>query len=222
MCGFESPIRKLISCVDLALPMYSDDEGIFAVRTAREVVEAHVRGNAIPEFDFPESFNAPRGVFTTINTYPQLQLRGCIGYPGPYFPLKEALVKSAIEATHDPRFYPLIPEELDRIVIEVSILTPPRLIEVKSPREYLKKIKIGRDGLVVQKGFARGLLLPQVPVEEKWDVEEFLRYTCIKAGLDRNCWKDKKTQIFWFSAEVFAEESPRGDIHRKELEGEDD
>ncbi len=202
--------------------MYSDREGEFAVRTARKVIEAHVKGESLPDFDFPESFDRPSGVFTTINTYPELQLRGCIGYPGPYFPLKEALVKSAIEATHDPRFYPLGPEEFDHIVVEVSLLTPPRLIAAKNPREYPKKIEIGRDGLIVQNGFARGLLLPQVAVEEKWDAEEFLRYTCMKAGLHRNCWKDKKTRIFSFSGEVFTEETPRGDVRRKELAVEKD
>jgi len=197
--------------------MYSDEEGEFAVRTARMVIEAHVKGEEIPDFSFPDSFDAPSGVFTTINTYPEMHLRGCIGYPGPYFPLRQALVKSAIEATQDPRFYPLGPEELDHIVVEVSLLTPPRSIEAKSPREYMKKIEVGRDGLIVQNGFARGLLLPQVAVEENWDVEEFLRYTCMKAGLHRNCWKDKKTRIFSFSGEVFAEKRPRGEVYRKEL-----
>ncbi len=197
--------------------MYSDEEGEFAVRAARAVIEAHVREEILPEIEFPESFERPSGVFTTINTYPLMELRGCIGYPGPYFPLKEALVKSAIEATHDPRFYPLGPDELDHIVVEVSLLTPPRLIQIKSPKEYLKKIVIGRDGLIVQKGFARGLLLPQVPVEERWNVEDFLSYTCLKAGLPRNCWKDKKTRIFSFSGEIFAEKEPRGEVYRKRL-----
>lgn len=199
--------------------MYSDEEGEIAVRAARKVIDSYVSLRTVPDLDFPQSFDSPAGVFTTINTYPEMELRGCIGFPGPYFPLKEAIVKSAIEAaTGDPRFYPLSPEELDHIVVEVSLLTPPRLIDVKSPREYLKKIVIGRDGLIVQKGFARGLLLPQVPVEEEWDVEEFLDYTCIKAGLPRKCWKDRKTQIFSFQGEVFSEKTPRGEIYRKKLD----
>ncbi len=198
--------------------MYSDEEGEIAVKAARKVIDSYVGEGSIPEIEFPPSFDRPSGVFTTINTYPERMLRGCIGFPGPYFPLKEALVKSAIEAaTSDPRFYPLAPEELDHIVVEVSLLTPPRLIEVKNPKEYLKKIVVGRDGLIVQKGFARGLLLPQVPVEENWDVEDFLRGTCMKAGLPANCWKDRKTKIFSFSGEVFSEKTPRGEIYRKEL-----
>ena len=197
--------------------MYSDEEGKIAVKAARAAIESYVKEEKMPDMDFPKSFDRPSGVFTTINTYPELQLRGCIGYPGPYFPLKEALLRSAREATRDPRFYPLGPEELDHIVVEVSLLTPPRLIEVKNPKEYLKKIVVGRDGLIAQNGFARGLLLPQVPVEEKWDVEAFLNYTCMKAGLRKNCWKDKKTLIFSFSGEVFSEESPRGKVIRKEL-----
>ncbi len=197
--------------------MYTDEEGEIAVRAARAVIEAFVRREPLPEINFPPSFDKPAGAFTTINTYPGAMLRGCIGYPGPYFPLKEAIVRSAREATRDPRFYPLGEEELDRVVIEVSILTPPRLIEVKNPKEYLGKIKIGRDGLIIQKGAYRGLLLPQVPVDERWDVETFLNYTCIKAGLPEGCWKDKKTMVFAFTGEVFEEESPRGNVVRKRL-----
>ncbi len=199
------------------MSMYSDDEGEIAVRAARAVIESHVRREPDPEIKFPPSFDSPAGAFTTINTYPEHMLRGCIGYPGPYFPLKESIIRSAKEATHDPRFYPLGEEELDRVVVEVSILTPPRLIEVKSPKEYLKKIKIGRDGLIVQKGFSRGLLLPQVAVDERWDAERFLSYTCVKAGLPGNCWKDRKTKVFAFTGEVFEELTPRGEVARKIL-----
>ncbi len=199
------------------MPMYNDEEGEIAVRAARATIEAFVRGERMPEIAFPASFDRPAGAFTTINTYPEKMLRGCIGYPGPYFPLKESIVRSAQEATRDPRFYPLGEEELDRVVVEVSILTSPRLIEVKRPKEYFERIKIGRDGLVVQNGVNRGLLLPQVPVDEKWDIETFLNYSCLKAGLRSGCWKDRKTKIFSFTAEVFEEEKPRGPVHRKEL-----
>jgi uncharacterized protein (TIGR00296 family) len=200
------------------MAMYTDEEGEIAVRAARAVVEAVVRREPIPSINFPSSFDKPAGAFTTINTYPERMLRGCIGFPGPYYPLKDSIVKSARDAaSSDPRFYPVGEDELDRIVVEVSILTPPRLIEVKNSKEYLKSIKIGRDGLIVQKGMDRGLLLPQVPVEERWNVREFLAYTCRKAGLSEDCWKDKKTKIFSFAGEVFEEEKPRGNIRRKEL-----
>ena len=198
--------------------MYSDEEGEIAVRAARAVVEAVVRREPVPSINFPPSFDKPAGAFTTINTHPEKMLRGCIGFPGPYYPLKESIVKSAREAAlADPRFYPVGEDELDRIVIEVSILSPPRLVEVKSPKEYLNRIKVGRDGLIVQKGMDRGLLLPQVPVDEGWDVRTFLDYTCIKSGLPKGCWKDKKTKVFAFTGEVFEEESPRGPVYRKEL-----
>ena len=200
-----------------SMSIYGDDEGEIAVRAARAVIESHIRGEPEPEINFPPSFDSPAGAFTTINTYPEHMLRGCIGYPGPYFPLKESIVRSAKEATNDPRFYPLGEDELERIVVEVSILTPPRLMEVRNPREYLKKIKIGRDGLIVQNGFKRGLLLPQVPVDERWDSGTFLNYTCVKAGLPSGCWKDKKTKVFVFTGEVFEELSPRGDVERKIL-----
>lgn len=202
--------------------MYSEEEGEFAVRTARETIENYVRRKGDFAFDFPQSYDIKSGVFVTIDTYPERELRGCIGYPEPFFPLKEALVKAAQEATRDPRFPPLSERELDGIVVEVSLLTPPEEINVRRPREYLKEIVIGRDGLIARKGMFRGLLLPQVAVDWEWDAEEFISNTCMKAGLRHDDWFDKDTRIYKFSAEIFGEESPRGEIERRILGGKDD
>jgi hypothetical protein len=96
-------------------------------------------------------------------------------------------------------------------------LTPPELIKVNNPKEYPKKIKVGRDGLIVKKGWASGLLLPQVPVEWKWDEEEFLSQTCWKAGLPPETWLSPGVEIYSFQGQVWCEEKPRGKVVRKEL-----
>ena len=123
-------------------------------------------------------------------------------------------VSSAVE---DPRFPTVNLEEMDEIVIEVSILTPPKLIEVNEPGEYLQKIVIGRDGLIAEQGMRRGLLLPQVPVDQgrNWDVKTFLDHTCQKAWLSSDAWKEKSTKIYSFQAILFEEKEPRGEIERK-------
>ncbi|KAG2476752.1 MAG: hypothetical protein NPMRTH5_600004 [Nitrosopumilales archaeon] len=82
-------------------------------------------------------------------------------------------------------------------------------------KEYPSQIKVGRDGLIVKHGFNSGLLLPQVPVEYRWTEEEFLGYTCEKAGLPKDCWRDKETQVQKFEGIVFKEETPKGKVVRE-------
>ncbi|NIA09409.1 MAG: TIGR00296 family protein [Nitrospiraceae bacterium] len=194
--------------------MLSDYDGETAVKYARAVVENHVGGRAMPDFDFGEVFNKKMGAFVTLNTYPEKELRGCIGIPEPIMPLKDAIHESAVSATRDPRFPPLGKNELDGVVVEVTALTPPELIEVESPDEYLSVIKVGRDGLIAERGFWRGLLLPQVPVEYGWDVGQFLSQTCVKAGLPPDAWSDGETKIYRFQGEVFSEIEPYGTVER--------
>ncbi|MCK5548662.1 MAG: TIGR00296 family protein [Thermoplasmata archaeon] len=201
------------------MPVYSAETGEFAVKAARAIIE-NACGGPASSVTYPSLFEKNAGVFVTINTYPSLNLRGCIGYPEPVFPLREALVKAAQGATQDPRFDPLSAEELDKVVVEVSVLTPPALIKVKKPKEYIDKVKIGRDGLIAAQGGLRGLLLPQVPIEWKWNVEEFLSNTCMKAGLPQDAWFDTGTEIYSFQAEIFSEEEPKGRIVRRVLGGE--
>ncbi len=177
-----------------------------AVEIARKAIEKWVTEKDIFKLkSFPIEFKKKCGVFTTIYTYPKKELRGCIGYPYPAQSLINGLISSAIEATKDPRFPPLRPEELKNVKIEVSILTSPELIKVKNPEDYKKKIKIGNDGLIIKYGFYSGLLLPQVPLEYKWNVETFLKHLCYKAGLPGNFWKNKEVKIYKFHAEVFEE-----------------
>ena len=152
---------------------------------------------------------------------PGHDLRGCIGIPLPVMPLQEAIIESAQSVTQDPRFLPLKKQELDTIILEVTILTKPELIKVKQPQDYLTNIEIGRDGLIVEQGFSKGLLLPQVPIEQAWDKEEFLANTCMKAGLLPDAWIDKNTKIYKFSGQIFTETKPRGTIKEKCLNGSD-
>lgn len=199
--------------------MYSDEDGASAIKIARDTIEHLLKNKEIPKFEVSKNFKQKSGIFVTLNRYPDRTLRGCIGYPEPQFPLIEALVDAAQSAsTRDPRFPPVNLKELDKIVIEVSILTPPKLIKAEKPKDYLKQITIGRDGLIIEKGLNRGLLLPQVPVEWKWDVREFISQTCMKAGLLADCWFDKTTKVYKFSAEIFSEIKPKGKIVRKEIE----
>ena len=200
------------------------EEGRFLVQLARKTVEEHLKNTkriSLPE-DAPKKLLQSCGVFVTINSvkHKGMELRGCIGLPYPTTPLVQAVIESAISsATQDPRFYPLSLKELDNVVFEVSVLTPPQVIEVKKPNEYTSKIKVGEDGLIVEKGMSKGLLLPQVPVEWKWNEEEFLCQCCIKAGLPPDCWLLKGTKIYKFQAIVFEEEKPRGEVKRKALGG---
>ncbi|MGQ4833688.1 MAG: TIGR00296 family protein [Candidatus Asgardarchaeia archaeon] len=206
---------------------YTDEEGIFLVKLARNAIETYLKTNKkiSPPNDVPsEKLLQESGVFVTLNklipgkTDKKHELRGCIGYPYPIKPLVEATIDVAIQAAvSDPRFDPVTLDEMDEIVVEVSILTPPKLLEVSDPMEYPDKIKIGRDGLIVERGFFKGLLLPQVPVEENWDVLTFLTWTCYKAGLPGDCWMKEDTKIYTFQAEIFEEIEPRGEIRRKQI-----
>ena len=198
---------------------YTDEEGSLAVQIARDAVDSHTADRPGKEFRIPERFNEKRGVFVTLSTWPGMDLRGCIGYPQPLFPLAKALVKAAEGATEDPRFPRLRKEELDKIVVEVSIMTPLELIEVKKPKDYLSVVRIGIDGLVAAQGSFRGLLLPQVPVEWDWDVEEFLSQVCVKAGLLPDAWLDESMRLYRFSSEILSEEEPRGIAKRRLLGG---
>jgi uncharacterized protein (TIGR00296 family) len=193
------------------------EKGAFLVKTARKVIEDYVKsGKAqVPE-DYPQEFDEKSGVFTTIHTHPEHELRGCIGYPEPVMPLIRALAESAVSVTKDPRFPPLSEEELGKIVVEVSVLTQPELIKVSAPGGYPKKVRIGKDGLIIERGWNRGLLLPQVPVEQKWDATQFLQNLCMKAGLPPDMWLESGVKIYRFQSEIFSEKSPRGEVVKEE------
>lgn len=192
-------------------------QGELLVKFARKAIQSYLNEGkviSVPS-DFPREFIVPGGVFVTLNKVlgDNRELRGCIGFPEPIYPLGEATVRSAISAaTRDPRFPPVELSELAEIVIEVSVLTRPEYLECLDSENYTNHIKVGRDGLVVERGRSRGLLLPQVAVEWNWDAEEFLMQCCIKAGLPPDSWLIDGTKIYKFQGRVFSEVSPNGPI----------
>ena len=195
----------------------SDSDGVFLVKTARMVVTEFLsNGKKMKlESEYEGKFSFNSGVFVTLNNSDGL--RGCIGFPMPEKKLSHAIVDGAIAAaTEDPRFPSVKTNELNDIVFEVTVLTPPIEIDVYDPMEYLEKIKVGRDGLIIRHSFSSGLLLPQVPIEYGWNVEEFLQHTCEKAGLARDTWKNESVKIEKFEGIIFKEETPNGAIVKEE------
>ncbi len=199
----------------------SPEDGRTVVGLARSTLEAHVRGTAgKPKSWSSGLFSEKRGVFVTLNMAepgPE-RLRGCIGFPYPVKELGAAIQEAtAAAATEDPRFPPVTAAELDSIVIEVSVLTPPAPLEAEKRQDLHKMVRIGRDGLIASRSYASGLLLPQVATEFGLDGQEFLSQVCLKAGLTPDAWLDKETKMQVFQAEIFAERSPRGDVFRVEI-----
>ncbi len=197
------------------LKEFSDSDGVELVKMARKSVTKFLKKDSkVSDIVFNSKFDFNSGVFVTLNK--QDSLRGCIGYPLPIKKLSEGLIDAAISAAiQDIRFNPVVADELDQITFEVTVLTPPVEIKVKQPSEYLMEIKVGKDGLIVENPHTSGLLLPQVPTEQDWKVEEFLEHTCQKAGLEKDAWKYKETKISKFQGVIFKEKSPNGDIIRE-------
>jgi len=188
--------------------MLNEEDGKFLLKLARKTIEDFLSGKEPKQPDrYPKSLDEKHGVFCTLNKKvgDEYQLRGCIGIPYPVMPLIKAVMSAAVSSTQDPRFPRLERSELNDIKIEISVLTEPELIEVDKPEEYLEKIKIGKDGLIIEYGFNSGLLLPQVATEYDWSVEEFLDNLCLKAGLPPGAWKERGVKIYKFQAQIFKE-----------------
>ena len=194
--------------------MLSIHQGQKAVRYARSVIEHRVEGKRLDNLPHI-GLDMMAGAFVTIKTYPSDELRGCIGIPEPVMTLENALLEAATSVTHDPRFPPLSAPELPKIIVEVTVLTPPERIKVKNPGEYPQFVKVGKDGLIVEKNNYKGLLLPQVPLEWKWNVNEFLSHACVKAGLPHDAWLDSSVKIYKFQGEIFSETEPYKEIVKK-------
>jgi len=171
---------------------------------ARGTLEAHFQGK--PPFrlssDRSETFGDPRALFVTLRIAERL--RGCIGTLAPEGDLSRTVPRFALRAAfEDPRFPALTAQELSECTIEISVLTPPR------PLEDPEEIEIGRDGLILELGGRRGLLLPQVATEWKFDRTTFLAELSRKAGLPPDAWRQPGAKLWSFQAEVFSEEERR-------------
>jgi AmmeMemoRadiSam system protein A len=180
------------------------------VKLARKAVEEFFRTGKI-KIKSSDKFKEPKGVFVTIYSYPDHELRGCIGFIESAYPLYEAVQRAAVEAAfNDFRFSPLVKEELNEVVFEVSVLSSPKLLNC-SPGERIEKIENGKDGLIIECRSKRGLLLPQV-WEEIPEKTEFLEALCWKAGLTPDAIYDKNTKLYKFNAEAYKELKPKGKI----------
>lgn len=184
--------------------MISEENGQYLVGIAKESALAYLDKNIkieVPE-DCPKELKERMGIFVTLNK--NNELRGCIGYPEPLETGIQATIDMAIAAAcEDPRFPPVTLEEYPELTFEVTVLSKPEILEVESPSEYLEAIEIGRDGLIIQKGYSRGLLLPQVATEYDMDVQEFLEHTCMKAGISADSWLDASCDVYTFQGKVF-------------------
>ncbi len=166
---------------------------------ARKSIENRLKNLKDPDLkQITANLGKEVGAFVTLRKHGHL--RGCIGYIKGIKPLWQAIIDLAKEsAFHDPRFSPVRLEELPDIDIEISVLSPLRKID------DVNEIVVGKHGILIKRGFYQGLLLPQVAVEENWDLKTFLDHTCLKAGLYPKCWKDKNTEIHIFEALIFSE-----------------
>jgi AmmeMemoRadiSam system protein A len=177
----------------------ADDEKRELLRIARATLREHgYSGRIPPGKPHRESLTLPAAVFVSLHR--GKALRGCIGGVEATTPIYRAVQEMAIAAaTRDPRFGPVEPDELEHLVIEISVLGASRV--VRSPAD----IVIGQDGLRVEVGGQRGLLLPQVAVDAGWDPATFLARTCVKAGLGEDAWQQPDAAVHAFGAQVFSD-----------------
>jgi hypothetical protein len=192
---------------------FSLSDGEFLVKTVREVIESYLASGERLAIAADDKFRKKLGVFVTISSHPKKELRGCIGYPYPTEPLMTALTNAAISAAvHDPRFPPVTKKEFERLVVEITVLTEPKPIEVKDRKELPKRIVVGKHGLIIEYGPFSGLLLPQVAVDYRWSAEEFLAEVCWKAGLSPDTWLDRNALVYSFEGQIFSEQAPNGKV----------
>ena len=179
--------------------MFDASQKEILLKLARDAIRAYLENETVISPTADEFLNEPTAAFVTLKI--EEELRGCIGSVEASEPLGVTVIHCAISAAfRDPRFPPLTREEYPFVNLEISVLSPFQTIS--NPEEVIA----GTHGIMLTKDYHRGLLLPQVAVEYDWDREAFLSFTCKKAGLPPDAWKDPETTIAIFTAEVFGEE----------------
>jgi AmmeMemoRadiSam system protein A len=218
----ETSLSENLPARDCLSPEFSLEQRRILLRIAREAIISALEHRLFSDPPVPTELLDPRGVFTTLYLYPNpatgdqaasvgprgdphrelhrelRELRGCVGYAMPVAPLHRAVAETAHAAAfQDSRFLPVTKDDVSQLEISLSVLS--RLFPV-----YPCSVEVGRHGLVITDGARRGLLLPQVPIENGWDQETFLEQTCRKAGLPLDAWR-KNAMIEAFTAEVFCD-----------------
>ncbi|MBU0957492.1 MAG: TIGR00296 family protein [Nanoarchaeota archaeon] len=187
---------------------YSLSDGKILIKLAREAIKSEYDKKKV-DVPVDAKFKQARGVFVTLNSYPKKELRGCIGLPYPSMSVRDAVVHAAKSAAFDDsRFSVLKREELDKVVIEISILTQPE--DTNS-----KNIKVGVDGLIGEYHGYSGLLLPQVATENSFDKIEFLECLCHKCGVQGDAWQNPNFDLKKFQCQIFSEKTPKGDVEER-------
>jgi hypothetical protein len=171
---------------------------------------------------FTNNSNRTAGVFVTIylvnNMNSEKNLRGCIGYVFPSQNIYDSVIAAAINAaTEDPRFIAISEKELDDLIFEVSVLSKPALIQVENTDVSLSNIVIGRDGLILESRYGSGLFLPQVPVEQKWNIREYITNLCHKAGAPSDAWLLPDSKLYTFCSLIFREKLPNREIYPENI-----
>ena len=198
----------------------SETYGEKLVKLARKAVEKYVNESVVINADNSYGLTQKAGVFVTLNylSNDKEYLRGCVGFPLAEKTLHQSVIEAAIAAaTQDPRFEPIDKKDIENIIFEVSVLSPPEKIEVQNPKDYKNHIKIGRDGLILKCKYGSGLLLPQVPVELNWDINEYLANICYKAGAPPDAWLMPESQLYKFGAVIYKEFEPNGNVKKVDL-----
>lgn len=197
-----------ISVQDTSSSIYlNTEEKKFLLTLARRTLELYLEKKTLPEIDWEKVsplLREKRGCFVTLEK--QHRLRGCIGHLQPREPLIKAVLQNAVNAAvRDHRFPPVTREELDDLSIEISMLTVPKLLEHNGPEDLLAKLVPERDGVILKNSYHQSTYLPQV-WKQLPQKEEFLSRLCLKGGGRADCWKDPKTEIYIYRAQVFSEE----------------
>jgi uncharacterized protein len=194
---------------------FSASDGSLLIGAARSAISGFLKARKVvvpPELLADPRFDQKLGCFVTLKQKTDHSLRGCIGFPEPTHKLHQALSMAAIyAATEDPRFPPITSDELEHLLLEVSLLTQPEMVPV-SPSERASVVKIGVDGLILKWAFGSGLLLPQVATEQNWNAREFLQNLSLKAGADPYQWERPDSVLYKFRSHIFQETSPNGPV----------
>ncbi len=186
-------------CMEVNIQLSLDEKKELLGLARQAILHAASRQPYSPEPPPNPELRKNAGGFVTLRK--NGELRGCIGYVEARLPLFRTIAETAAKAAvGDPRFEAVSPDEIKDLDVEISVLSP--LKEIKNPDDVI----VGKHGIMIEKGFYRGLLLPQVATENNWDRDQFLSYTCVKAGLERSCYREPGVKIFVFTAEIFSEE----------------